>query len=87
MSAAAAAAAAAAASLPYTMRLCGWVGVPVLLFFSGFTCYTGKLLGRLMEYTPAVKLREGPGAYTMYGFHDMGYAAFGKVRPIESVPC
>ncbi|EKX48154.1 hypothetical protein GUITHDRAFT_162545 [Guillardia theta CCMP2712] len=24
------------------------------------------------EYTPKSKLREGPGAYTIYGFHDMG---------------
>ena len=66
-------------SLPYTMRLCGWAGVLVLLFFAGFTCYTGKLLGRLMEHTPAVRLRDGPGAYTMYGFHDMGFVAFGEV--------
>ena len=26
------------------------------------------------------KLRDGPGAYTMAGFHDMGFAAFGEVR-------
>lgn len=74
-------------SLPYTMRVCGWLGIAVLIFFAAITHHTGKLLGRIMDYTPKTRLRDGPGAFTMYGFHDMGYAAFGKVRPIESVPC
>uniref|UniRef100_A0A7S4PPD0 Amino acid transporter transmembrane domain-containing protein n=1 Tax=Guillardia theta TaxID=55529 RepID=A0A7S4PPD0_GUITH len=65
-------------SLPYAMRLAGWFGMVILLIFSLFTCYTAKLLGRLQEYTPKSKLREGPGAYTIYGFHDMGYVVFGN---------
>jgi hypothetical protein len=73
-------------SLPYTMRVCGWLGLGVLLLFAAITHHTGKLLGRIMDYTPKYKLREGPGAYTMYGFHDMGYAAFGPVRPAPSAP-
>lgn len=68
-------------SLPYTLRVCGWLGIVVLLFFAAITHHTGKLLGRIMDYTPKTRLRDGPGAFTMYGFHDMGYAAFGKVRP------
>ena len=74
-------------SLPYTMRVCGWLGVGVLLLFAAITHHTGKLLGRIMDYTPKHKLRDGPGAYTMYGFHDMGYAAFGQVgRPPRPPP-
>eukprot|EP00277_Geminigera_cryophila_P034478 CAMPEP_0173119136 /NCGR_PEP_ID=MMETSP1102-20130122/51561_1 /TAXON_ID=49646 /ORGANISM="Geminigera sp., Strain Caron Lab Isolate" /LENGTH=137 /DNA_ID=CAMNT_0014024595 /DNA_START=24 /DNA_END=434 /DNA_ORIENTATION=+ len=59
------------------MRLAGWFGVFVLIFFSGVTCYTAKILGRIQEYIPAKKLRDGPGAYTIYGFHDMGFLVFG----------
>jgi len=65
-------------SLPYAMRLAGWFGVLVLLFFSLLTCYTAKLLGKIQEYVPPKKLREGPGAYTIYGFHDMGELVFGE---------
>ena len=65
-------------SLPYAMRLAGWFGVAVLLLFSAFTCYTAKILGRIQEYVPAKKLRDGPGAYTIYGFHDMGELVFGE---------
>ena len=65
-------------SLPYAMRLAGWFGVAVLLSFSALTCYTAKILGKIQEYVPAKKLREGPGAYTIYGFHDMGGLVFGE---------
>lgn len=65
-------------SLPYAMHLSGWFGAVLLVVFSAVTNYTAKLLGRIMDYTPTVKLREGPGAYTMYGFHDMGYVVFGN---------
>ena len=74
-------------SLPYTMRVCGWLGIAVLLFFAAVTHHTGKLLGRIMEHTPTTRLRDGPGAFTMYGFHDMGFAAFGAVgRPRSRAP-
>lgn len=65
-------------SLPYAMRLAGWFGAAVLLLFSALTCYTAKILGRIQEYVPAKKLRDGPGAYTIYGFHDMGELVFGE---------
>jgi vesicular inhibitory amino acid transporter len=64
-------------SLPYTMRLSGWVGLILVGLVSAITCYSALLLGRIMNYVPKHKLREGPGAYTMYGFHDMGMVAFG----------
>jgi len=39
--------------------------------------YTGKLIAEIMEYQPSFKLREGPGAYTIIRFHDLGRVAFG----------
>jgi hypothetical protein len=103
-------------SLPYALHLCGWLGLGILFCFAALTCYTAKLLGRIMDHTPrqdhfhlhtdtnithtatgtvcacmcasshvratrarSRKLREGPEAYTMTGFHDMGFAAFGEV--------
>ena len=66
-------------SLPYTMRVCGWLGIGVLFLFAAITHHTATLLGRIMDYRPERKLRNGPGAYTMNGFQDMGYAAFGQV--------
>lgn len=30
-----------------------------------------------MDYKPDFKLREGPGAYSIVGFHDLGRVAFG----------
>ena len=69
-------------SLPYAMRLAGWFGVAVLLVFSALTCYTAKILGKIQEYVPAKKLRDGPGAYTIYGFHDMGGLVFGETGRI-----
>eukprot|EP00281_Chroomonas_sp_CCMP1168_P028851 CAMPEP_0206244964 /NCGR_PEP_ID=MMETSP0047_2-20121206/18445_1 /ASSEMBLY_ACC=CAM_ASM_000192 /TAXON_ID=195065 /ORGANISM="Chroomonas mesostigmatica_cf, Strain CCMP1168" /LENGTH=561 /DNA_ID=CAMNT_0053670233 /DNA_START=129 /DNA_END=1814 /DNA_ORIENTATION=+ len=65
-------------SLPYACKLSGWFGVVLLIFFSVVTNYTAKLLGKVMEYEPSVKLRNGPGAYTIYGFADMGMVAFGE---------
>jgi hypothetical protein len=73
-------------SLPYAMRLAGWFGLLVLLFFSLLTCYTAKLLGKILDYVPSKKLRDGPDAYTIYGFHDMSELVFGKYgRPFISV--
>ena len=39
-------------SLPFCMRLCGWLGIGLLVLTSAFTCYTAKLLGRIMAHTP-----------------------------------
>ena len=39
-------------SLPFCMRLCGWLGIGLLVLTSAFTCYTAKLLGRIMSHTP-----------------------------------
>ena len=39
-------------SLPYALHLCGWFGIVILFFFAALTCYTAKLLGRIMEVTP-----------------------------------
>ena len=39
-------------SLPYALHLCGWLGMAMLLFFAALTCYTAKLLGRIMDFTP-----------------------------------
>ena len=73
-------------SLPYAMRLAGWFGLLILLFFSLLTCYTAKLLGKILDYVPYKKLRDGPGAYTIYGFHDMSELVLGKYgRPFISV--
>ena len=58
-------------SLPYTLRLSGWFGVLLLVCIAALTRYTAKLLGRIMEYVPAQKLREGPGAYAIQGLHDV----------------
>jgi len=58
-------------SLPYTLRLSGWFGVLLLVCMSALTRYTAKLLGRIMEYVPAEKLRDGPGAYAIHGLHDV----------------
>lgn len=69
-------------SLPYAMRLAGWFGMFVVIFCSVLTCYTAKILGRIQEYVPSKKLREGPGAYTIYGFHDMGELVFGEYGKI-----
>jgi vesicular inhibitory amino acid transporter len=69
-------------SLTYAMRLAGWFGLPVLLFFSMLTCYTAKLLGKILEHVPSKKLRDGAGAYTIYGFHDMGELVFGEYGKI-----
>ena len=68
--------------LTYAMRLAGWFGLPVLLFFSMLTCYTAKLLGKILEHVPSKKLRDGAGAYTIYGFHDMGELVFGEYGKI-----
>lgn len=65
-------------SLPYTCKLAGWLAIPILILFATMTNYTAKLLGRIMEYQSGVKLRDGPGAYTIYGFADMGMVAFGN---------
>lgn len=65
-------------SLPYACRLAGWFTVFILFFFAWMTNYTAKLLGKIMEYQSSVKLRDGPGAYTIYGFADMGMVAFGN---------
>jgi len=62
--------------------LAGWFGLPVLLFFSMLTCYTAKLLGKILEHVPSKKLRDGAGAYTIYGFHDMGELVFGEYGKI-----
>jgi hypothetical protein len=35
-------------------------------------------LSSIQEYVPPKKLRDGPGAYTIYGFHDMGELVFGE---------
>ena len=69
-------------SLPYTMRLSGWIGLFLVGLVSAITCYSALLLGRIMNYVPTKKLREGPGGYTMYGFHDMGMVAFGTVGKV-----
>ena len=66
-------------SLPYTMRLSGWVGLILLGLVAAITMYTALLLGRIMTCVPKTRLREGPGAYTITGFTDMGQAAFGSV--------
>ena len=49
-------------SLPYAMRLYGWLGLVILILLSALTFYTAKLLGEM-------KLREGPLAYSILGFH------------------
>jgi len=64
-------------SLPYACRLAGWSAILILVVLAAITNYTAKLLGEIMEYQPSVKLRDGPGAYTIYGFADMGFVAFG----------
>jgi len=64
-------------SLPYAIRLAGWMGVGVLVFLSLLTCYTAKILGKIQDYVPSEKLRDGPRAYTIDGFHDMGQLVFG----------
>lgn len=47
-----------------------WIpGLSLLVLFSLLTNHTAKLLGRIMDYVPHLKLREGPGAYTMFGYH------------------
>ena len=70
-------------SLPYAMRLAGWFGLLVLLFFSLLTCYTAKLLGKILDHVPSKKLRDGQRAYTIYGFHDMSELVFGNYgRPV-----
>lgn len=69
-------------SLPYTMRLSGWIGVVLVALIAAVTAYSALLLGRIMNYVPKRKLREGSGAYTMYGFHDMGYVAFGNAGKV-----
>lgn len=48
-------------SLPYAMRLAGWFGVVMLVTCSGITCYTAQILGKIQEYVPTNKLRDGPG--------------------------
>ena len=64
-------------SLPYAMRLCGWAGLVVQVLLSALTCHTAKILGRIQDYVPAEKLRDGPAAYTILGFHDMAQLVFG----------
>eukprot|EP00277_Geminigera_cryophila_P012763 CAMPEP_0179438856 /NCGR_PEP_ID=MMETSP0799-20121207/22533_1 /TAXON_ID=46947 /ORGANISM="Geminigera cryophila, Strain CCMP2564" /LENGTH=539 /DNA_ID=CAMNT_0021220779 /DNA_START=56 /DNA_END=1675 /DNA_ORIENTATION=+ len=64
-------------SLPYAIRLCGWIGIGVLVVLSILTCYTAKILGKIQDYVPAEKLRDGPRAYCIDGFHDMGQVVFG----------
>jgi len=66
-------------SLPYACRLAGWMGVPILLLLAGMTNYTAKIIGEIMDYQPSQKLRDGPGAYAIMGFADMGSVAFGDV--------
>ncbi|KAJ1474294.1 hypothetical protein T484DRAFT_1911657 [Baffinella frigidus] len=44
--------------------------------------YSALLLGRIMDYVPKKRLREGPGAYTINGFTDMGMVAFGPVGKV-----
>ena len=69
-------------SLPYAMRLCGWLGLAILILLSALTCHTAKLLGEIQEYVPDQKLREGPHAYSILGFHDMAFLVFGVVGKV-----
>lgn len=54
-------------SLPFAVKTSGWlIAPPLLLFLSVVTNYTGKLLGRCLEYKPGMK-----------DYPDIGYEAFG----------
>lgn len=56
-------------SLPYSMRVSGWIaGLTLLLSFSLATNYTGKLIGRMMD-----------SGLNIRSFGDIGYQAFGPV--------
>ena len=56
-------------SLPFSFSVSGWlVGAGLLLLMSITTNYTGKLIGRIMEY----------GQGTIRSFPDIGAAAFGS---------